>query len=105
MNVQVLRVKVRPESVPEMEAGIRSVFAAVKEQGPKGVRYAYTKLGDGVTFLALLELADGVDNPLRTLPAAQEFVANLKGWVDQPEPPKPEPLEVIGSYKMFARER
>jgi hypothetical protein len=103
MPVQIVHVKVRPDSAPEMESGIRSMFAALEELGPKQVRYAYTKLADGVTFVALLELADGEANPLLDLPAAQEFVANLKGWIDQDAPPKPEPLEVIGSYQLFAR--
>jgi hypothetical protein len=104
MPVQVIQVKVRPDSVAEMEAGIRSLVGALKEQGPEGVRYAYGKLADGVTFLAVLELADGVDNPLLALPEAQEYVANLKGWIDQDTPPMPEPLEVIGSYNLFTHE-
>jgi hypothetical protein len=63
------------------------------------VRYASCLLGDGVTFVALLELADDGGHPLRAFPAYQEMVENLKQWYA--EPPAVEQMTVTGSYGLF----
>ena len=52
-----------------------------------------------VTFVALLELDDGMDNPVPKVPAFREFQENLKNWLA--ETPTPEQLTVIGSYRIF----
>ncbi len=98
----MLRSTVKQQHVPAVEAGINAMIAAIEEQRPNGVRYAYTRLGDGVTFLAFLELAEGVENPLAGIPVCQEFQQNLKNrWLDQSDIPAPEPLEIVGSYGFF----
>ena len=99
MKVLMVRSKVKPEHVAEVEAAVEKVFSAISQAQPKGVRYASSKLPDGVTFVALLELDTGVDNPLPGLPAFREFQENLKNWVA--EPPVPEQMEVVGSYRLF----
>ena len=99
MTVMMIRATVRTESVPEVEAGAREVFSAIAEAQPTGVRYASRKLPDGVTFVAILEIDDGIDNPLPTVLAFRKFQENLKNWIA--EPPTPEPLEVIGTYRLF----
>jgi small-conductance mechanosensitive channel len=50
-----------------------------------------------VTFLGLLELDEGVKNPLLDIPAGKEFLENIKNWVV--EPPIREELSVVGSYQ------
>jgi hypothetical protein len=99
MNVMMLRAKVRAESVAEVEAAATSMFAAIDAAQPQGVRYASCRLPDGVTFVVLLALEDGTDNPLAAVPAFTEFQANLKQWIA--EPPIPEQLHVVGSYRLF----
>lgn len=102
MSVFAVRVRVRPDSVAEVRAGIGRMVAALDAEPPEGVRYAYAQLADGVTFLALLELAEGVSNPLPEIPACQEFQRDLATrWLDQPQPPAPEPLDVVGSFRLF----
>jgi hypothetical protein len=64
-NVLMVRSKVKAESVAEVEAAITKVFSAIERAQPAGVRYASSRLEDGVTFVALLELEGGVDNPSR----------------------------------------
>jgi hypothetical protein len=73
MNVLMVRSKVKAKSVAEVEAAITKVFSAIERAQPAGVRYASSRLEDGVTFVALLELEGGVDNPLKALPAFVEF--------------------------------
>ena len=99
MSVLMVRSKVKEDSVAEVEAGIAKVFAAIDEAQPRGVRYTSCKAADGVTFMALLQLDDGVENPLFGLPAFREFQENLKDWVDGP--PAAEQLTVVGSYGFF----
>jgi hypothetical protein len=100
VRVLMVRYQVREESVAEVEAGIERVFAAIEKEQPAGVRYAMGKLPDGVTFVGVLELDDGVDNPLPGIPAARELQQSLPGLVVG-EPPVPQPVHVVGSFGMF----
>lgn len=95
----MIRAKVKPESVEHVEASAGKMFAAIEQAQPRGVRYASCKQPDGLTFVVLLELEDGTDNPLSALPEFREFQDNLRNWVA--EPPVPEPLTVVGSYRLF----
>ena len=98
MNM-IVRSRVTPECVAEVEAGVRKMFAAIEQAHPKGVCYSSSRLPDGVTFLAQLELQDGAENPLPQIPAFREFQENLKQWIAGS--PVPEQLTVIGSYRSF----
>ena len=100
MSVLTVRAKLKEEHVAEAEAAVRRMFAAIEREGLEGIRYASIRLEDGVTFLALLEIDDGVENPLPGLPEAQEFYASLPGWYV--EPPEVGPGTVIGSYRLFS---
>jgi hypothetical protein len=100
MTVLTVRAKVKEEHVAEAEAAVRRMFAAIEREGLEGIRYASIKLEDGVTFVALLEVEDGGQNPLADLPEAQEFYAGLPGWYA--EPPEVRPGTVIGSYRLFS---
>jgi hypothetical protein len=79
-----------------VEAGIDSMITAISQAKPAGTRYTATKLADGVTFMLLLELAEGTDNPLPSIPEARAFQAQMPTWAK--EPPAPQPLTVLGSY-------
>jgi hypothetical protein len=100
MGVLMVRSKVKPESVAAVEAAVEKVFSAIEQAQPGGVRYASCKLGDGVTFVALLELEEpGDGNPLLALPAFREFQEGLRDHIA--EPPAQEQLQVVGSYRLF----
>jgi len=99
MNVLMVRSRVKTESVAAIEAALRAMFSAIQEARPQGIRYASFRLPDGVTYVAWLELDDGAENPLPSLPAFREFQEHLKNWLA--EPPVVEPLMVIGSYRFF----
>jgi hypothetical protein len=49
------------------------MLAAVERENPEGIRFTSCKLPDGETFVNLLELEEGVDNPLPGIAAAEEF--------------------------------
>jgi hypothetical protein len=102
MSVMMIRTQVRPDRVADVEAAVQKTFAAIDAAQPQGVRYASTKLADGVTFVVLLELAGEVgpgDNPLNAIPEFAELQANLKEWLAGP--PTAEPLQIVGSYRLF----
>jgi hypothetical protein len=100
MNVTMVRATLKEEHVADAEAAAKRMFAAIERERLEGIRYASVKLEDGVTFVAMLELEDGVENPLADLPEAQEFYAGLPGWYA--EPPAFGPGTVVGSYRFFS---
>lgn len=99
MNVLMVRAKVDASKVDEVEQAATAMFAAIDAAQPDGVRYASCRLPDGVTFIALLALDEGIDNPLGAIAEFQAFQDNLKGWLV--EPPSAEPLQIVGSYNLF----
>ncbi len=99
MNVWIIRAKVKAEHVADIEAAGQRVYEALAREQPQGIRYTTCRLPDGVTYVNLLELDDGVHNPLLALPEAQAFQEGLKQWVA--EPPASERLTVFGSYRFF----
>ncbi|HEX5120980.1 MAG TPA: hypothetical protein VFW65_37830 [Pseudonocardiaceae bacterium] len=97
VSVLMLRTKVRPEKAAEAETGVRTLFTALDREQPKGIRYSSYRLGDGVTYVVLLQVEPGIENPLPGIEAFREFQENLKGWLA--EPPVPDQLQVIGEYQ------
>ena len=79
MSVLMVQSKVRADVVAEVDAAVERLFAAIDSAQLDGVRYASLKASDGVTYVALLEVEEGVDNPLPALPEFQEFQESLKG--------------------------
>jgi hypothetical protein len=99
MKVWIVRATVKAEQVAEIEAAGKRVYAALEREQPQGIRYTTCRLPDGVTYVNLLALDDGVDNPLLTLPEARAFQEGLKTWLA--EPPTSERLTVVGAYRFF----
>jgi hypothetical protein len=99
MNVMMIRAKVKAENVPDIQAAAEKMFGSINAVRPEGVKYASSRLSDGVSFVALLALDDPADNPLQAIPEFRQFQEHLPEWLA--EPPTVEPLTVIGSYELF----
>jgi thioredoxin-like negative regulator of GroEL len=99
MNVLMVQAKIRAENVPDAQAAIAKVIQALEQTQPADVKYASCLLSDGVTFIALLELADDGSHPLRDLPAYTEMTQSLQQWYDGP--PVVDRMTVTGSYGLF----
>jgi hypothetical protein len=95
----MLRADVKPEDGADVEAAVAKMFAAIEQAQPEGVRYASCRLAGSSTFVILLQLADGIENPLPAVPEFKEFQANLPNWLAKA--PAPEQLTVVGSYNLF----
>jgi len=103
MGVTMVRQKVKDESVQEAEAAARDLFATLDRVRPEGLRYASTRVAGSSTFVALFELADGIEDPRLAIPEYGRFLEQLKGLVDGP--PVIEQLDVVGSYNLFGTQR
>jgi hypothetical protein len=103
MSVMMVRQKVKDGSVEEAEAAARDLFATLVRVGPEGLRYASTRVVDSSTFVALIELADGIEDPRPAIPEYLRFLEQLKDLVDGP--PVIERLDVVGSYNLFGTQR
>lgn len=99
MTLQMVRFTTTEVNVTEIETAIESMIAAINEAQPPGTRYAAAKLADGLTFLMILGLANGVENPLPSIPEARAFQQRMPTWAT--EPPTPQPVAVLGSYGFF----
>jgi quinol monooxygenase YgiN len=99
MSVRMVRAKIRPGKITEVEKASKEMFDAIAAAAPPGVRYASCKLPDDETFVVLLQLDDDEQNPLVAVPAFRDFQAALQGWVA--EAPVVEQLTPVGSYRLF----
>ncbi|HUK72144.1 MAG TPA: hypothetical protein VLW50_25805 [Streptosporangiaceae bacterium] len=99
MNVLMVTSKVKEENVADAQAAVDKLMQALEQAQPAGVRYAATRLSDGVTFVAFLELEPGQEHPLRTFPAYVELLENFGPW--RAEPAAAEHMTVLGSYRLF----
>jgi hypothetical protein len=99
MSVQMVQSKIKAESVADVQAAAEKMFAVINTAQPEGIRYASCLLPDGETFVALLQVDDGVENPLPGFPEFRELLERVEG--SRAEPANVQPLTVIGSYRLF----
>jgi hypothetical protein len=100
MSVLMIRAKVKDEHMAEAEAAAEKMFTAIHAAAPTNVRYASAKAGDGTTFVVLLQVEEGTENPLPAIPEFRHFQESLKAWLA--ERPTPDQLTVVGSYRLFS---
>ena len=99
MSVMLLRQNVKPDKIDEATAGVRELFAALERVHPDGLHYASTRVADTSTFVIMLELAEGADDPRTLIPEFPRFQEKLADFLDGP--PTVEQLDVVGSYDLF----
>jgi hypothetical protein len=99
MSVLMAQAKIEAEGVADVQAATKKMFAAINAAQPEGIRYASVLLPDGETFVALLQVGDGVENPISGLPEFRELQERVEGSLA--EPTSVQPLTVIGSYRLF----
>lgn len=99
MHVMMFRATAKPEHTGDLEAAVKTMFAAIEKAQPEGVKYASSRLAGSTTYIILLALENPADNPLSSIPEFGAFQAATREWLA--EPTVPEPLTVIGSYNLF----
>lgn len=99
MHVLMVTSKVKEEYAADAQAAVDELIGALDREQPAGVRYAVTRLSDGVTILAFLEMEPGQEHPLRTFPKYVELLENFEPW--RAEPATADLMIVLGSYHLF----
>jgi hypothetical protein len=100
MTVMMARAEVDPDHIDDVEAAVKELFAAIDEAQPAGVHYASCRVADTATFVVLVQVDDGIDNPLPGIPAFVDFQQQIGAWMVGP--PTPEALTILGSYALFS---
>ena len=94
----VVRYKTHPQHAHENAALVQAVFLALQRSRPAGLRYQSLRGRDGVTFIHLATIDDGLaTHPLTSLPEFQAFLADLRARCA--EPPVPIDSELLGRYE------
>lgn len=97
MKATVVRYKVKADRAQENVDLVSAVFAELQEKSPLGLRYSSFKLNDGVSFLHVAAVDDGVEtNPLPQMEAFKRFVADIKDRCE--EPPVATSATIIGAF-------
>jgi hypothetical protein len=99
MSVHMVQAKIKRDRVADIQEGAKRMFAAIGEAQPEGIRYASCLAPDGETFVAFLQVDEGVENPLPALPAFREYLAEVEA--SRAEPAAVQSLELIASYRLF----
>lgn len=98
MTTLLLRYHVDEKDVQAVVHAVETAFAGLEKAHPAGLRFTYYRVPDTAEFVGLVELDDGVENPLPTLEATRQ----LKAAVDRVATgasPLPVPLKEIARYK------
>ena len=99
MTVHMAQARIKPEHSSDLQAAADKMFAAIDAAQPEGVRYAWCMAPDGETFVAVVQVDDGVENPILAMPEFQELQAGTKEWIA--EAPGAQQMTVVGSYRLF----
>jgi hypothetical protein len=99
MSTFMVQSKINAESAADVEAAVKKMIVALDAARPEGIGYASSVLPDGQTFIALVHLDEGVDNPLPDLPEYKALLELVEG--SRAEPPIVQSWTVIGSYHLL----
>jgi hypothetical protein len=94
----MVRYRVKPEQVQLNEQLVQAVYEELRRREPQGLRYATSRLDDGVTYVHIAETADGA-NPLAELSAFREFTSDIEARCD--EPPVVSTLNSVAAFHLF----
>lgn len=98
MRTLLLRYHVAENDVQTVAHAVETAFAGLQKEHPTGLRFTYYRVAETMEFVGIVELDDGIENPLPTLGAMRQ----LKAVVDRVAvgaPPFPSPLTEIAKYE------
>jgi hypothetical protein len=99
MSVQMAQAKIKREGVVDVRAATEKMFAAINATRPEGIRYASLLLADGQTFFAVVQVDDGVENPIPGFPEFRELQELVES--SRATPTSVRSSTVVGSYRLF----
>lgn len=90
MTTLLLRYHVAQKDAQTLVRAVEAGFASLEKQSPAGIRFSYYRVGETAEFVGLVELDDGIENPLPKLEAMRTLKAAVDG-VALGSPPVPDP--------------
>ena len=96
MSLITIRARIRPEHEAELRQSVSAMFEALERDEPQNLKYLSLHLDDG-DYLIVLDIEDGTQNPLPSMPTFQRFQEGLRAWVS--EPAVAIPAQIVGSYR------
>jgi hypothetical protein len=99
MDVRIIESKIEPDAVGDVVALAEKTADALNAAQPEGVRWASLLLGDGETLIALLQVDEGVENPLAGMPEYREMLGRVEA--SRAAPADVRALSVVGAYRVF----
>jgi hypothetical protein len=101
MKMTMVRYKVKPERVAENVSLIEAVYAELAAEPREGLRYATFTMEDGVSFVHLATVAEGIEgNPLTQVAAFGRFTAEIGDRCE--ELPVTAQIDQVGSFRFFS---
>ena len=91
----IIRAVPHESAAADLESAARALFASLHDAQPAGIAYYSLREQDG-NYLIVLQIEDGLENPLLAMPEFQAFQAGTARWLA--EPSRPAPGQVIGAY-------
>ena len=91
----MIRFRTHPDHRGATLNQIEALFAGVHAAAPQQMQYIALQETDEPVFTLILELPDGVENPLPSIPAAAFFRSWLPTHADDTAP---RPCTVVGRY-------
>lgn len=96
MSLQMLRFHTSLDQRAAVIERIEALFAEVQAVAPQQMQYIALQDDDEPVFTLILELPDGAENPLPSIPAAASF----RNWLPThtEDHPAPRSCTVVGRY-------
>lgn len=90
------RFHLKPEARSDFEAAVQRLVDALTRKPVRGVYYTVVRESSS-TYLGLLALENGLENPLPSFPEGKAFLESIASWSTQP-PERSEP-SLVGMYR------
>ena len=101
MKMTMVRYKVKPDRAAENVSLIDAVYAELAAEPRAGLRYATFSMEDGVSFVHLATVAEGIEgNPLAQVAAFGRFTAEIGDRCE--EPPVTAVIDQVGAFRFFS---
>jgi hypothetical protein len=100
VTILAVQFTVREDNRVEVKSALENMTRAIQREHPAGVRFASCRFPDGLTFLNVLQLDDGVDNPMPGIEECRSFQQSRPKWAVGPAP-TPQSVSAIGSYDLL----
>jgi len=96
MSLQTVQFRTAAADTAQVRSQLEKVFDALNAAAPRGVTYTAYASTSEPEFLLILDLADGIENPLLTLPDASRLRELITEVAGGPVPPRL--CTVVGRY-------